>query len=105
MPVVDGDPWGEVKSDAKPTSPEPREVNQFHSRSDVDSRQNAQHHTLGNGHNQASAGDHNHDGKSTRKIGYGLNLTISGAKGGNAALGSLITALSQVIEFTDNTTA
>lgn len=105
MPVIEGDPFGEVKDDSKPASPDPRTVNLFHSRSDVDSKSTAQHHTLGNGHNQASAGDHNHDGKSTRKIGYGLGLTLTGSKGGNAALGSLISALSQVIEFTDNTTA
>lgn len=101
MPVIKDDPWGEVKEDAKPTSPEPREVNQFHSRSDVDSKQVAQHHTLGNGHNQASAGDHVHDGKSTRKVGYGLGLTISGVKNTAASEDSIVAMLQQVIEFND----
>lgn len=104
MPVVEGDPWGEIKEDAKPVSPEPREVNLFHARSDVDSKQTAQHHTIGLNHNQTSAGDHNHDGQSSRKLGHGLNLTLTGSKGGNAALASLITMLGNVIEFTDSTT-
>jgi hypothetical protein len=105
MPVVDNDPFGEIKDEAKPTSPEPREVNLFHARSDLDSGALAQHHTIGIKHDQAAAGDHNHDGQGSRKIGQGLNLTLTGAKGGNVALGNLITMLKNVIEFTDSTTA
>lgn len=44
------------------------EVNDFHINSDVDKSTLAQHHTLGIQANQASPGDHNHDGKSARKI-------------------------------------
>jgi hypothetical protein len=40
-----------------------------HAKSDVDAAQYAQHHTLGTNHNQASAGDHVHDGYTSRKIG------------------------------------
>lgn len=104
MAVVDGDPFGEIKKEKKDTSPEPRDVNFAHTRSDLDSSTTAQHHTLGIQHNQAAAGDHGHDGKSSRKIGTGLNLTLTGAKAGNVALTNLIAMLKNVIEFTDSTT-
>lgn len=104
MSVIEGDPYGEIKQDAKPATPEPREVNLFHSRSDVDASKIAQHHTLGVKNTQAAAGDHVHDGITSRKIGQGLNLVVSGSKGGNAALASLLTALSKIIDFTDTTT-
>jgi hypothetical protein len=104
MPIVEGDPFGEIKDDAKPVTPSPRQVNLFHSRSDVDSSPLSQHHSLGIKHNQASSGDHVHDGLSSRKIGEGLNLTVSGSTGGNAALNSLLDMLAQVITFTDTTT-
>lgn len=102
--VFDDDPFGPVKEDKKPASPEPREVKLFHGRSDVDSASTAQHHTLGIGHNQSSPGDHQHDGKSSRKLGFGRGLTLSGSTGGNVALQSLIDFLGNFIEFTDNTT-
>lgn len=98
------DPYGSIKNPKLNPAPDPRAVNGFHARSDVDSAQTAQHHTIGIGHNQAAAGDHVHDGSSSRKVGTGLTLVISGAKGGNAALASLIAALQQVIEIEDNTT-
>jgi hypothetical protein len=98
------DPYGPIKNPKTNPAPDPRTVNGFHSRSDVDSAQSAQHHTIGIGHNQAASGDHVHDGSSSRKIGTGLNLAISGSKGGNAALASLITMLGNVIDFDDNTT-
>ena len=59
------------------TQPKPvptaTESTKDHSNSDVDSSVTAQHHTLGGQHNQASPGDHDHDGKSSRRIGKGLN--------------------------------
>lgn len=102
--VVPGDPFGEVKQDAKPATPDPREVNLFHSRSDVDASTIAQHHTIGIKHTQASSGDHVHDGKSSRKIGQGLGLIVTGSTGGNVALNNLLDMLAQVIDFTDTTT-
>lgn len=102
--VFPDDPYGSIKNPKLNPAPSPREVNGFHARSDVDSGQSAQHHTIGIGHNQASAGDHVHDGASSRKIGTGLNLVISGSKGGNAALTSVIAMLKNVVDFTDNTT-
>lgn len=102
--VFDDDPFGEIKKEKGNPAPAPRVVAAFHVRSDVDSGPFAQHHTLGIKHNQASFGDHVHDGKSSRKIGLGLNLSVSGSKGGNAALASLLLMLGQIIEFTDSTT-
>lgn len=106
MGVIDDDPFSEIKPDKR--SPDeslsPRQVARVHARSDVDSSTQSQHHTLGIKHTQGSYGDHNHDGKSSRKLGQGLNLTLTGAKGGNVALTNLIALLKNVIEFTDNTT-
>lgn len=71
----------------------PQTVNDFHRRSDVDSSQEAQHHTLGVKQDQASPGAHKHDGTTSLKILAGT--TISGAKTGNPApaLASVIAAL------------
>ncbi len=98
------DPYGPIKNPKINPAPDPRTVNGFHARSDLDSSQSAQHHTIGIGHNQASAGDHVHDGSSSRKVGTGLNLSISGSKGGNAALASVIALLKNIADFEDNTT-
>lgn len=53
--------------------PAATEVNLFHTRSDKDSSKIAQHHTLGIDANQASPGDHSHDGRNSKLIGKGLN--------------------------------
>jgi hypothetical protein len=45
-----------------------QDVNDFHLNSDRDSSHTAQHHTLGLGPNQASPGNHNHDGKTSARI-------------------------------------
>lgn len=82
----------------------PEQVNRLHSRSDLDRSSTAQHHTLGIKHFQAAPGDHDHTGKTSRKMGHGLGLTITGSKGSNAALASLLTFLGNFFEFTDSTT-
>jgi hypothetical protein len=58
--------------------------------------------TLGPGNLQASPGDHKHDGITSKKLMTGI--TISGSKGGNAALADLITKLAAALGFTDATT-
>jgi chemotaxis response regulator CheB len=58
--------------------------------------------TLGAGNLQASPGDHKHDGTTSKKLMTGI--TISGSKGGNAALADLITKLAAALGFTDATT-
>lgn len=83
-------------------SPAPDVVEKFHANSDVDGGNLAQHHTLGSFPGQASPGPHLHDGGTSKQLMEGI--TIIGAKGGNVALANLITALSQVLGFTDNTT-
>jgi len=102
--VIPGDPFGPVRKEAKRPGATPREVNEFHARSDCDTSVFSQHHTLGVKHDQGSPGDHNHDGTISKKIGSGLALTLTGAKGGNVALTNLIALLAEVIEFTDSTT-
>jgi hypothetical protein len=99
------DPFGGVKKDKQNPNPTTKEVTDFHTKADTDGSPLSIHHTLGINRNQSSPGNHVHDGKASPKIGRGLGLTISGAKGGNAAVASIITMLKSVIEFTDNTTA
>lgn len=104
MSVIGGDPFGGVKNEKGSLNPSPEEVRAFHTRSDLDSSTNSQHHTLGTKRNQACAGDHIHDGINSRLLGAGQGFTLVGAKGGNVALANLITMLSEWIEFTDATT-
>ncbi len=76
--------------------PSSSEVNKFHTNSDVDSSVTAQHHTLGILHNQASPGDHKHDGKSSKKIGKGINPsfpTTASATYSQSQIQSIIDAL------------
>ncbi len=75
---------------------DPVAVQRFHANSDVDSSNVAQHHTLGIQHNQASPGDHSHDGKTSKKIGKGFNLafpTTANASYSQAQIQSIIDAL------------
>lgn len=103
MAVIKNDPFGETKSvGVKGATPD--EVRDFHKRSDSDSAPTAMHHTLGTKRNQASYGDHTHDGVGSRLIGDGEGITLTGAKGGNVALVNLIAMLANWIEFTDSTT-
>lgn len=104
MPVIAGDPFGETKAEKGSTNPSPQEVRDFHTRSDADSATTAQHHTLGTKRNQATAGDHIHDGINSRLLGSGQGFVLTGAKGGNVALANLIALLQEWIEFTDSTT-
>lgn len=97
----------------EPINPSQQSVND-HTHSDLDSFRQAQHHTLGNGRNQAAGGDHVHDGINGKKLGlYQMtsgggatqtSLVLTGAKGGNVALTNLIALLKNFIDFTDNTT-
>lgn len=66
------DEYGQVHSGEKDKSaagPSAIESVNQHRKSDLDSSRRAQHHTLGNGRNQAAPGDHIHDGRNGRKIG------------------------------------
>lgn len=82
---------------------DPQTVKAFHEKSDQDASAQSQHHTLGPKNGQAAGGDHNHIlGTPYKKPLTGVTLT--GAKGGNAALASVIAALVKM-GATDNTTA
>lgn len=87
--------WGELS---------PLEVNHIHARDDVDKSWNAHHHTLGIKSGQASPGNHTHTGYTSKKLGAGAGLTLTGSKAGNVALTNLIAMLKNLIEFTDTTT-
>ena len=76
-------------------------VNKFHEKSDVDSGQEAQHHSLGTKHDQAASGDHTHNGSNSRKILKGTSIT--GSRSTTAALISVIDALEK-LGATDATT-
>jgi hypothetical protein len=103
VPVIKDDPFGGIKNFKKPQdAPDPTAVNLFHSRSDVDSSATAQHHTLGVKHDQASPGDHKHDGRNSKQLMD--NITITGSTGGNVALQNLLIALSDALGFINNTT-
>lgn len=78
------------------------QVEAIHQNSDVDLRAEAQHHTLGPSPTQASPGDHMHDGGTSPLLLTGVTLT--GSRGGNAALPSIIQALVK-LGATDQTTA
>ena len=104
MSVIPEDPTGEVKPVKRDGIPDARAVNDFHTNDDVNKTLEAHHHTLGISRNKASSGVHKHTGVDSRKVGFQSNLAVSGSKGGNAALASLITMLQKVIDFQDNTT-
>ncbi|ALY09279.1 hypothetical protein FDG92_gp07 [Arthrobacter phage Jasmine] len=83
-------------------TPDVNVVRKFHTYADTDSSNEAIHHTLGPGVNQAASGGHTHNGSDSPLLLEGV--TISGAKGGNTALASVIAALTGM-GATDSTTA
>jgi hypothetical protein len=90
---------------AEPSSmaakPDSKQVEDFHTNDDVDVRSESHHHTLGYGRTQAALGDHNHQNGNGAPIFEGM--TVTGSKGGNTALGSLLAVLVQ-FGLTDSTT-
>lgn len=81
--------------------PSAREVEIFHEKADKDGSHNALHHTLGSGRNQASPGDHTHDGGTSALLLEGTS--IIGSRSGGDALESVIAAL-VALGATDATT-
>lgn len=78
-------------------------VAKFHEKADTDTSAEALHHTLGFKHDQAAAGDHNHQ----KGKGYKPPLTgvaITGSRASGAALISVIDALEK-LGATDSTVA
>jgi hypothetical protein len=85
-----------------PEKPSATQVRDIHTYSDVDSTADAQHHTLGPGQNQAASGTHRHNGNDSPLLFEGISIT--GARGGNTAIASIIALLVQ-FGATDSTTA
>lgn len=73
-------PYG-LRQEPKPKKEDPtpnhRLVEQFHKNADTNTRKESIHHTLGPSPSQASPGDHNHEGGSSRKLLEGYNLSGS----------------------------
>lgn len=82
--------------------PSAEEVEDFHTNADVDTRIESIHHTLGPGASQASPGNHVHDGGTSPLLLTGFTLT--GSRGGNTALVSIIACLVR-LGATDSTSA
>lgn len=90
---------------AESDKPEAKLVVDFHTHSDVDGNPKAQHHTLGPAQNQAASGNHTHDGGQSAKLDKLMeDITISGSRGGNAALANLLSALANNFGLKDTTT-
>lgn len=85
--------YGDSKRQAATEKPKPSSVvvDDFHTNSDLDARPESQHHTLGAGSAQAAPGNHKHDGGDSELLLTGL--TITGARGGNTSLPSIIACL------------
>ena len=81
-----------------------QQSNDEHLNADTDNSQSSLHHTLGTNPAQGSQGDHVHDGKSSRRLYGAVPPSITGSRGGNAALASLLTQLAANSIITDNTT-
>lgn len=88
-----------TEKDRPPTSDE---VEKFHQNADTNARKAAIHHTIGTGDTNAAAGNHNHRGGDSIQLLTGI--TITGSRGGNIALLSVIQAL-VALGATDTTTA
>lgn len=88
-----------TRAGQKPTA---EEVEDFHTNADVDTRIESIHHTLGPGATQAAPGNHLHDGGTSPLLLTGFTLT--GSRGGNTALVSIIACLVR-LGATDSTTA
>lgn len=98
--------YGSSEDDKSPNQagnkPDASVVADFHTNSDVDTRRESQHHTLGPGPSNASPGDHSHDGGDSQLLLTGYSLV--GSRGGNVAVLSIIAALVR-LGATDSTTA
>ena len=95
------DPYHDQKTSG-PNVFDPRVVGQIHRNDDLDVAKDAHHHTIGMQSNQSAAGNHAHNGSDSPQLLAGVTLT--GAKGGNAALASVCAALA-LLGATDTTTA
>lgn len=94
--------YGSDKADKGNPKPEAQVVQDFHTNSDVDVTKESQHHSLGALPTQAAAGDHTHNGADSPRLLDAVSIT--GSRGGNTALASIISALVK-LGAVDNTSA
>lgn len=81
------------------------QVKNFHEKADTDGGPKAAHHSLGSSANQAAAGNHTHDGGNSAKLDQLLSdVTVTGSRGGNAALASLLSQLASKYGLIDSST-
>ncbi|MGH7791243.1 MAG: hypothetical protein ACREOB_02905, partial [Thermodesulfobacteriota bacterium] len=92
-----------IKTGKKDQSIPATVINKAHAKSDVDTSTVAQHHTLGVKSNQASPGDHKHDGRNSKKLLEGTTLTGSKATYNATLMGQVVDALEK-LGATDSTT-
>lgn len=92
--VSSGSSSGEQIGQATKNFPSPEDVLNIHMNSDVDASLFAQHHTLGSTGNQASPGDHKHDGASSNLL-FDPNSDI--ATGDISTLAGLHTSMRAVL--------
>lgn len=90
-----------AESNGKFGRPGPNDIREFHINADTDTSNDALHHTLGPGVNQAANGAHTHDGNDSALLLDGV--TITGAKGSASCDASIISALMK-LGATDSTT-
>lgn len=64
-----GQQYDADSDNSKWSNESPQDSRRYHTRSDADLGPRSLHHTLGSKHNQASPGDHNHDGTTSKKVG------------------------------------
>lgn len=81
-------------------SPSSEEVTRIHEKADTDGGMRAAHHTLGPRKEQASPGNHSHDGGESVQLLDGISIT--GSRSSGAALISIIDLL-QGLGATDAT--
>ena len=74
--------------------PTPNVVSEFHTNSDVDQDKESQHHTIGTNEFQAAAGSHTHNGSDSLQL--LTDREITGSRGGNTALASVIAILTSM---------
>jgi len=91
--------YGSDKQEKGNPKPDAQAVQDFHTNSDVDVTKESQHHSLGPLPTQAAPGDHTHNGADSPRLLE--SIVITGSKGGNAALASVISALVK-LGATDN---
>jgi len=93
--VSTGGGMGEQVGDTSTKNfPSPEDVLNIHMNSDVDGSTFAQHHTLGPNANQASPGDHAHDGSSSN---YLFDPDVDIAAGDISTTAGLHTAMRAVL--------